>query len=86
MIVTEVGDDTLNAECMHCDGAGGVQAAPRSQHPGGVHVAMCDGSVQFILNEVDTSSAWTIEGIDEMKVWQRLNAASDGLVVSLGDL
>ncbi len=85
-IVAEVGQETLQAECMLCDGAGGVQAVPRSQHPGGVHVAMCDGSVQFILNEVDTTSEWSIESINEMKVWQRLNAASDGLVVSLGDL
>ena len=85
-VVAELGEDLMRNECMHCDTASGMQAVPRSQHPGGVHVAMCDGSVQFILNEVDTSSAWTIEGIDEMKVWQRLNAASDGLVVSLGDL
>ena len=86
-IVAAVGEDTIRAECMHCDGAGGGnQAAPRSQHPGGVHVAMCDGSVQFILNEVESSSAWGIEGIQEMLVWQRLNAASDGLVVNLGEL
>ena len=85
-ISSVVGAAELRAECMHCDGAGGIQAVPRSQHPGGVHVAMCDGSVQFIVNEVESSTAWGIVGVEEMLVWQRLNAASDGLVVNLGEL
>jgi prepilin-type processing-associated H-X9-DG protein len=85
-VVSAVGEATLRAECMLCDGAGGIQAVPRSNHPGGVHVAMCDGSVQFILNEVETTEAWNILTIEEMKVWQRLNAASDGLIVNLSEL
>lgn len=30
-----------------------LSSAPRSQHPGGVNAASMDGSVQFLLNEVD---------------------------------
>jgi prepilin-type N-terminal cleavage/methylation domain-containing protein/prepilin-type processing-associated H-X9-DG protein len=39
---------------MQC-GAGEpwISAAPRSQHPGGVNIAMLDGSVEFLANEVD---------------------------------
>ncbi len=85
-VVAELGEDLLRAECMHCDTAGGIQAVPRSQHPGGVHVAMCDGSVQFIVNEIDTGAEDDIKKVEHMRTWQRLNAASDGLVVSLGDL
>ena len=57
---------TGRVECMTCylgDRFG--QAAVRSRHPGGVHVAMCDGSVQFVSDDVETSgcngpccSAW----------------------------
>jgi prepilin-type N-terminal cleavage/methylation domain-containing protein/prepilin-type processing-associated H-X9-DG protein len=39
--------------------------AARSRHPGGVNVAMCDGSVQFIVNDVDLATwraASTIKG------------------------
>jgi prepilin-type N-terminal cleavage/methylation domain-containing protein/prepilin-type processing-associated H-X9-DG protein len=39
--------------------------AARSRHPGGVNVAMCDASVQFVVNEVDLATwraASTIKG------------------------
>ena len=44
-------------ECMTCSGGGGYdQQTIRSRHPGGVHVAMCDGSVQFINDDIEVSS------------------------------
>ena len=39
--------------------------AARSRHPGGVNVAMCDASVQFVVNDVDLATwraASTIKG------------------------
>ena len=42
---------------MTCSGGGGYdQQTIRSRHPGGVHVAMCDGSVQFINDDIEVSS------------------------------
>ena len=34
------------------------QATVRSKHPGGVHVAMADGSVQFINDDIETSGCY----------------------------
>jgi prepilin-type processing-associated H-X9-DG protein len=46
-------------ECMTVSGGGGFdQATVRSKHPGGVHVAMCDGSAQFIAEDIETSGCW----------------------------
>jgi prepilin-type N-terminal cleavage/methylation domain-containing protein/prepilin-type processing-associated H-X9-DG protein len=46
-------------ECMSCySGAVFDQATIRSKHPGGVHVAMCDGSVGFINDDIETSGCW----------------------------
>ena len=44
--------------CPGCDtslfvGDGRCRAALKSNHPGGIHVVMCDGSVHFIGNGID---------------------------------
>jgi hypothetical protein len=48
------------AECMTVHNAGGAsnQAGARSKHPGGIHVAMCDGSGHFISDDVETSGCY----------------------------
>jgi prepilin-type processing-associated H-X9-DG protein len=47
------------AECMGCSGGGGFdQATVRSKHPGGSHVAMADGSVQYINDDIETSGCY----------------------------
>jgi prepilin-type processing-associated H-X9-DG protein len=52
-------DPQLAAECMTChQGSGFDQATSRSAHVGGVHVAMCDGSVQFISDDIETSGSY----------------------------
>lgn len=44
---TAANQPKLNLPCVGVNGAGET-AASRSRHPGGVQVAMCDGSVHFI--------------------------------------
>ena len=46
-------------ECMACfTGGAADQATVRSSHVGGAHLAMCDGSVQFISDDVETSGSY----------------------------
>jgi prepilin-type processing-associated H-X9-DG protein len=44
--------NSLNPPCSQAIG-GVTRATARSQHKGGVNVAMCDASVQFVVNDVD---------------------------------
>jgi prepilin-type processing-associated H-X9-DG protein len=44
---------------MGCSGGGGFdQATVRSKHPGGSHIAMCDGSVQWVSDDIETSGCY----------------------------
>jgi prepilin-type N-terminal cleavage/methylation domain-containing protein/prepilin-type processing-associated H-X9-DG protein len=56
------GDTVYNAPCVklqddqwNTPSAAGAQAAARSKHSGGVNVAMADGSVRFVAEEIDIS-------------------------------
>jgi prepilin-type N-terminal cleavage/methylation domain-containing protein/prepilin-type processing-associated H-X9-DG protein len=45
------------AVCMTCSGGGSFdQQTVRSAHPGGAHVAMADGSVQFISDDIESNT------------------------------
>ncbi|MDZ4659974.1 MAG: DUF1559 domain-containing protein, partial [Bythopirellula sp.] len=43
-------------EGMPCNNLGSYSAAARSSHPGGVDAANIDGSVRFLLDEIDPST------------------------------
>ncbi len=74
------GAAVLTTERMTCcDNCRNFQAAPRSRHPGGVHVVMCDGSVHWINDDINTSGP----GGKCCSVWDRLVGARDGSPVSL---
>jgi prepilin-type N-terminal cleavage/methylation domain-containing protein/prepilin-type processing-associated H-X9-DG protein len=63
------------AECMGVYvGTSFGQATTRSRHPGGVHVAMCDGSVQFVTDDVETSGCLA----SCCSVWDSMIASADG--------
>jgi prepilin-type N-terminal cleavage/methylation domain-containing protein len=70
--------DLARAECMDCNSTGGGadQATVRSTHQGGVFVAMCDGSVQFISDNIETSG----EGGTFGTVWDHMIGSADAEV------
>jgi prepilin-type processing-associated H-X9-DG protein len=77
------------AECMSCYSGDqwNDQAAPRSTHPGGVHIGMADGSVRWINNTIETSgrnsSCCRKEDSSCCTPWDYLILSADGFV--LGD-
>lgn len=48
-----VSQPDLNAPCKKTTTENIMHLSSRSQHPGGVHVVMCDGSAQFINDDID---------------------------------
>ncbi|MGD9632917.1 MAG: DUF1559 domain-containing protein [Pirellulales bacterium] len=70
------GDANAVSECMGCDPGYFAQATVRSSHVGGVFVAMCDGSVQFIDENIETSGP-TIQS-PCCSPWDHLIASADG--------
>ncbi len=83
-IISAVGEATMFAECMTCcGGCSSTQATTRSRHPGGVYVAMADGSSRFISDHVEKGTTWDIS-LDDYLTWQRLNASNDGLPIDSG--
>ena len=76
------------AACMGCSTNAGYndQAAPRSRHPGGIHVTMADGSVHSISNYIEKGkgSQWSTlppTFTTQFLCWQRLCASQDGQVL-----
>jgi len=54
--VDQMTGEEMAGGCMPCyQGTVFDQATARSNHSGGIFVAMCDGSVQFISNDIETS-------------------------------
>lgn len=94
-IVDDVGESTLNQECMMpcrssgCDASG--QSLVRSLHPGGANAAMADASVRFISDFIESGSSLGDGLIDDnppgemdpavFRTWQRLNVSRDGYAI-----
>jgi hypothetical protein len=57
---TNGANPVLQAECMGCFNTPGAfdQAGVRSKHAGGAFLAMCDGSVTFINDDIETSGCY----------------------------
>jgi len=60
--------NSVEADCAR-SGAGFYTA--RSLHPGGVNIALCDGSVSFVTNDIDLKvwRALSTRGGSEMTTW-----------------
>lgn len=75
---TSPGNQSLIQQCMPCiNSSGNNQGAPRSRHTDGIFICRADGGVQFLSDFVQLGGT---VGPD-MAIWDRLNAAADGLVV-----
>ena len=69
---------TLEMPCYIGDAASHQQTC-RSLHPGGVQVVFCDGSVQFIYDEIQLGTGSTSLG-----VWDLLMLSNDGNIIGTG--
>jgi len=61
------------------------QATSRSLHPNGVNVLLCDGSVQFVSNNIDSywEKAHVLSTVkDQIGIWQALHTRAGGEVVN----
>jgi prepilin-type N-terminal cleavage/methylation domain-containing protein len=68
------GTSLARDECMACfTGGAADQATVRSSHEGGAYLAMCDGSVQFISDDVETSGSYGAWG----SVWDYMIGSAD---------
>ena len=69
-------EDQYQADCMSCWSGDqwNDQAAPRSTHPGGLHIGMADGSARFINDDIETTGRYG----KCCSPWDYLILSSDG--------
>jgi prepilin-type processing-associated H-X9-DG protein len=93
-VISEVGEETLNADCMslfNIDSSN--QAGVRSIHPGGAFCAFADGSVRFLSEFIEGGSfigpyqgrAYNRAYPDSFLTWQRLCLSGDSLALETSD-
>ncbi len=81
-VTAAVGYNTMVSERMTCYDIGwNNQQSPRSMHQNGVHVCLCDGSVQWISDFIDiVGNVYVTPPV--FSVWDRLNVSADGAPAS----
>jgi prepilin-type processing-associated H-X9-DG protein len=74
----------LTEQRMGVDGSGeSWQAGVRSMHPAGANIAMCDGSVQFLSNDIacNTGRIYPATLASDLFAFERIMASGDGLML-----
>jgi prepilin-type N-terminal cleavage/methylation domain-containing protein/prepilin-type processing-associated H-X9-DG protein len=76
-----IGDmDAMDQNLMGVwSGGDSWQAGCKSRHPGGANIAMCDGSVYYINENIEANQDCSYTRAS-LKVWEFLMAAGDGFV------
>jgi prepilin-type N-terminal cleavage/methylation domain-containing protein len=83
LLQNAVGIQKLNLEKMGCwTPCSSKQGSVRSKHPGGVMIALCDGSARFVSNNVAHTGPWGVC----CGIWDRLITSTDQVPIQISDI
>lgn len=94
-IIDDIGRPAMLAECMDAATVDSGQSVMRSVHPGGIFVALADGSVRFIGDFIEAGNVGygAFIGAEEpldatpqnFRIWQRINISRDGMLSDMNE-